>query len=493
MPILSGRSVDIYYFGNNAQGLPDIADVGGGGNSTLALNMAPGALTADLVSGTGFVTGDIVAVGGVLNYELLRVLSVSVNEITWDTNNLPQNQHLAGEVAVEKDIEQLKAYKIDSVRTITPSSELAIAQSQALAGLPVLSAFRPGNYTNSLNMVAELNIDNSGIFLLAPNADNYNSQGDDAVVPATTTTDGATVAGAATFDVQAGLGASYAPNDIVQIGADGAADVEVVVVLSIATDTITITTADNPNGLRYAHTDLTNVNKILALGITHTIKTTATGLGGMNWIIKHSDSTVVTFIRNALCGTAAFGLDPGDLPLVTTDWVMRSAQISGVDIFSAFDSETLVHEPYAVWEIQPSFDNENLGTNFLRTLTLTKNVAISSNPIVGSQFPGNIGRGESSWEGSFTAEFEDLKFNNFVALGAEHRSRFLAGYSQDVNHSLDFDFEFSLYQGNKAPQVGGRDEITQDFSFLVKNNVATNTDGIVAYRTNTVNLKITRG
>lgn len=486
----AGRSVKVYVLPESTTpGIPEFPAGGVGINTTVAsVNLQPGGLSLTVASATGIVDGMILKVGDVTNVEYFIVSGAPAgNVVTLKSTAKPQNLHKIGEAVVDVSPSTAKWKQVTDVRSIEPNAERDLQRSQALTGLAVLSAFRPGNYSNDLSVQAELGIENSGLWLLAPMNTAYNTNGSTPTLADDLDESGGTAVGDTTFETT-GSG-TYSAGDFVVINPGGDTE-EVVKVLTHTGNTVTIDPDVHFAGLRYAHADAEVTNKVVA-PFTHKIKTGADILRGLTFAVIFDDNDFAVLIRGARCGNENIDFNTSDLPTIDMSWQSRATQVFSENIFGTVNTaNTLSHTPYVHWETSLTINSVKLTTNLPESLQLVKNVDLSGSPVVGSPYPASITPGDSSFEGNMTTQLESLLFSELVATGSVVPTKINMEYSLDANHSIEWDMPESIYTGNINPTAPSRDPITQAVQFISKLNTAQNTDVIITYKNESATLNV---
>lgn len=474
----AGRSVKVYVLPETTTpGIPEFP--AGSVNTTVAsVNLQPGGLSLTVASATGITDGKILRVGDVTNLEYFIVDGAPAgNVVTLKGTAKPQNLHKIGEAVIDVTPATANWKQVTDVRSIEPNAERDLQRSQALTGLAVLSAFRPGNYTNDLSVQAELGIENSGLWLLAPMNTVYNSNGSTPTLA--DDLDGAVLKGASTFNTTGS--ATYSNGDSVVINPGGDTE-EIIVVDTHSGNTVTPDATIHPGGLKFAHADAEVTNKVVA-PYTHKIKTGADILQGLTYAVIFDDNNFAVLIRGARCGNENVDFNTTDLPTIDMSWQSRATQVFAENIFGTVSSANqLAHTPYVHWETDLTINSVKLTTNLPESLQLVKNVDLSGAPVVGSPYPASITPGDSSFEGNMTTQLESLLFSELVATGSVVPTKVNVEYSLDANHSIEWNMPESIYTGNINPTAPSRDPITQAIQFISKLNTAQNTDVVITYK-----------
>ena len=205
---------------------------------------------------------------------------------------------------------------------------------------------------------------------------------------------------------------------------------------------------------------------------------------------------LVTLARGAVFGTLTVNLDAGNaINTMNSDCTMQGAQILSDNPFKNATKTVLTHPLATSWQVFPQFKDstdtalKGLSKNFIQSMTLTKNVELTAENILGTQFYGNITQGDSSWGGNFTTQFEDLTFNNYVATGEEIQIRLEVINSKNADESIAFDYTKAQFEGNKATGAPDKSPQTMDYNFIAVRDPATDNDGTITVRSDDLTLQ----
>jgi tail tube protein len=474
----SGSSAEIWYKIETTNGVTPSAD--SGADTTLASAVNPGATQITVTSATGIDVNDILKVGNDNNMEFVKVSSIaSAPVIDLDSNTKINYRHGALEAVKETD-PTADWFKLGNVRSFTPSGGRDLQRSQSLTGTRVLSNFREGNYDAGADMTVEMDIAATGLFYMHSLNSDYSSAGTtQASSPVNTTIAGAVVAGAATFDVQAGQGSTVSVWDFLLLGTG--TNAELVKVGSIATDTITLDTAAHPNGLRKAHIDTDPVVEKIA-PFTHSIVRGSTIPAGISFLLRFTDIESLMLIRGNKLSNLTLNVDPSDLPLLNMNVVGKAFQILSENIFGT--PTTIAHTPYSHWEAVVKVDGSEQTSNQFENLSVVIENTIQGNFVVGSPIKGSITPGEGSVSGSFTYQYGSQQFAEKTVAGTETQLDFDWTYIGDNNHSVNIGIPKAKFEGNPHPGVSSKDPITDEKSFLGRLDPSSNTDISVSVKNN---------
>lgn len=478
----SGSSAEIWYKIETTNGVTPSTD--SGADTTLNAAVNPGATQIVVLSATGIAVGEILKVGNDNNMEFVKVSSIaSAPTIDLSSNTKINYRHESGEAVKETDPTS-DWFKLGNMRSFAPSGGRELQRSQALSGTRVLSNFREGNYDAGADMTVELDIATAGMFYLHALNNDYASAGTtQPTSPVSTTIDnaGGIVAGAATFDVPVGIGASISAGDFFLLSTG--TDAEVIKVGSVATDTVTLDTAAHPNGTRKAHLNGAAVVEKIA-PFTHTIVRGSTIPEGISFLLRFNDIESLMLIRGNKFSNLTLNVDPSDLPTLDMNVVGKAFQILSENIFGT--PATIDHTPYAHWESVVKVDGSEQTTNQFENLSVVIENTIQGNFVVGSPIKGAITPGEGNVSGSFTYQFGSQQFSEKTVAGTETSLDFEWTYIGDNNHSMVISIPKAKFEGNPHPGVSSKDPITDDKSFVgrLDTSQTPNTDVKVTYKNN---------
>lgn len=482
----SGSSAEIWYKIETSNGVTPSTD--SGASTTLASAVNPGATSIEVSVATDIAANDILKIGNDNNMEFVKVDStyVSGTTVALDANTKINYRHESGEAVKETD-PTTNWFKLGNVRSFAPSSGRELQRSQALTGTRVLSNFREGNYDAGADMTVELDIATAGMFYLhALNSDYSSSGATQTVSPVSTSIDnaGGIIAGAATFDVPVGIGASISTGDFYLLSTGS--DAEIIKVGSVSTDTVTLDTDAHPDGTRKAHANSAPVVEKIA-PFTHEIVRGSTIPEGISFLLRFTDIESLMLIRGNKFSNLTLNVDPSDLPTMDINVVGKAFQILSENIFGT--PTTIAHTPYSHWESvvrvadsgQPLVEQTS---NQFENLSVVIENTIQGNFVVGSPIKGAITPGEGNVSGSFTYQFGSQQFSEKTVAGTETNLNFEWTYIGDNNHQMTIDIPRAKFEGNPHPGVSSQDPITDDKSFLGRLDSATNTDVKVTYKNN---------
>ncbi len=464
MTQFTGSNATAYLKTEEVSGVLRTGSVAGGGDSELAAAVNPQAAKIVVKDLTGFTAGDIIAVGGDDNREILRVKSVkaATKEITLDEATPLNFRHEADETVEEVDPEN-GWLRVGSVTRFTPRSDRPLEPSQAFgSGVRGISDARPGRYEFGADVTLEIGIEDAALWLLHALGTSYSSTGTP-VAPAVATTLNGAVAAGATSMVLASV-ASLAAGDFLEIGGKECVKIE-----AVDAGAVSVTFGDSaPLGLRYGFATGVAVKKVEA-PFTHTIKKGRDLLPGLSLVLKlekMGGESLILLTGNRI-NTLSLSASGGDqYPTITMNLTAARGQVMSKDILIGASPLSPAHIPYAQWETLVSAGDAE---NRINSISIEIANNIGAGAPLGSPFPGALSPGDGPVTGSFEYQYSTQSFTLATAAGTERTLSFLWTYIGDDEHSLEISFPKARFGGPVHPGVESKDPIvdTKEFSAIV--------------------------
>jgi hypothetical protein len=446
MPQATGANARLSWKKEITAGVPNFPVVGGGGDTTLSVATSPGATSITVASATNIAAGDIIRVGDDYNPEYVQVLSVAGQVITLESNTPVNFRHEIGEIVKEVTISGFK--KIAGFVSVDTLGDIAKIVSQELTGQRGTPKSRPGNVSVDFNMVAELGIEQSGIwfrYILGKTGD-YFTTGTTVGGGGSTTTNAGVSAGGTTLPLTALT--NFNAGDFVEVDTGSLAEVVKISASWNGTDNPVPLDASYP--FRKAHNS--GVAAVEKQSPFTSVFKRGASLDSLTMLLHLTDINSLALVKGAKINTLAATFTPGDETIKLTMAInAQSLQIIQKDIFGTPSS--ISHKFYAPWEIKIKQDAVII--NIVESFNFTINNAIDAGRgrTIGSRFKTSITPGRGDVTGSFDYQLTDatllkkLVFEQAVALEA------ILTYTGDLNHQLNLLYPVSKLSGGMHPGV----------------------------------------
>ncbi len=444
MPQATGVNARLSWKKEAVAGVPNFPLVGGGGNTTLTAACQPGATSLTVAGITNFATGDKIRVGDDYNPEYAEVLSTAANTINLDPSTPINFRHEIGEVVQEVTISGFK--KIAGLVSVDTLGDIAKIVSQELNAQRGTPKSRGGNVSVDFNMVAELGIEQSGVWFRYALGKDYFTNGAAVGGGGSTTSNASASPGATTLGFTALT--NFNAGDYVEV--DSGSNAEVVRISPTWNGTDNPVPLDASAPIRKSHASGVAIVEKQA-PFTTTVKR-GSALDSLTLLLHLTDINSLALAKGCKINTLAATFTPGDETIKLTMAInAQSLQIIQKDIFGAPSS--ISHKFYAPWEIKMKQDGAFI--NIVEQFNFTINNAIDGGRgrTIGSRFKTSITPGRGDVTGSFDYQLVDASllkkavFEQPVALEA------VLTYTGDLNHQLNLLYPVSKLSGGMHPGV----------------------------------------